>query len=57
MLKDAVNVLDYVAEDYIVLANYIKSFPVNETTGQPTITAETCYGNIYGSGRITIIYE
>lgn len=57
MFGDAVNVLDYVAEDYMVLANYIQSFPVNEETGLPTITADDGYSNVYGSGRITIITE
>lgn len=57
MLKDAVNVLDYVMEDYMVLANYIRSFPVDEKTGLPTITAADGYGNVYGEGRITIRTE
>ena len=55
MLNGAVNVLDYVAEDYMVLANYIQSFPVDEGTGLPTITADGGYENVEGSGRITII--
>ncbi len=55
MFDGAVNVLDYVMEDYMVLANYIKSFPVDETTGLPTVTAENSpYGNLYGEGRIKI---
>ena len=57
MLKDAVNVLDYVMEDYMVLANYIRSFPVDEKTGLPTITVADGYGNVYGEGRITIRTE
>jgi len=57
MLKDAVNVLDYVAEDYMVLANYIQSFPVNEETGLPTITAEDGYSDVNGAGRILITAE
>ncbi len=53
MFDGAVNVLDYVMEDYMVLANYIKSFPVDETTGLPTVTAENSpYGSVYGAGRI-----
>jgi len=56
MLNGAVNVLDYVAEDYMVLANYIQSFPVEETTGLPTITAESGYGDVEGSGRINVYY-
>jgi len=55
MLRGAVNVLDYVAEDYMVLADYIRSFPVDEKTGLPTISAESGYANVYGSGRITIL--
>ncbi len=54
MLNGAVNVLDYVAEDYMVLANYIQSFPVDKTTGLPTITAKHGYEDRYGQGRITI---
>ena len=56
MFNGAVNVLDYVAEDYMVLANYIQSFPVNEATGLPTITAESGYEDVNGSGRITVLY-
>lgn len=55
MFDGAVNVLDYVAEDYMVLANYIQSFPVEETTGLPTIAADSIYSDLYGSGRITIL--
>ena len=55
MFEGAVNVLDYVMEDYMVLANYIQSFPVDEETGLPTITAENSpYESVYGEGRITI---
>ena len=53
MFDGAVNVLDYVMEDYMVLANYIKSFPVDETTGLPTVTAENSpYGDVDYVGRI-----
>lgn len=55
MFGDAVNVLDYVAEDYMVLANYVQSFPENENTGLPTITEKDGYSDVKGSGRITII--
>ena len=56
MFDGAVNVLDYVMEDYMVLANYIKSFPVDETTGLPTVTAENSpYGSVYGAGRIKLL--
>lgn len=54
MFQGAVNVLDYVMEDYQVLANYVKSFPVDETTGLPTITVENSpYGDVRGNSRIT----
>ena len=54
MFDGAVNVLDYVMEDYMVLANYIKSFPVDETTGLPTVTAgNSPYGKTDYVGRIT----
>ena len=56
MLSSAVNVLDYVAEDYMVLANYIQSFPVDAKTGLPTIGGDSGYGEVTGSGRITVLY-
>jgi len=55
MFDGAENVLDYVAEDYMVLANYISSFPISEQTGLPTIAADGMYSNPDGNGRITII--
>ena len=57
MFNTAVNVLDYVAEDYMVLANYIQSFPVDESTGLPTITAESGYADIHGSGRVSFLTQ
>ncbi|MBR6825021.1 MAG: 5'-nucleotidase C-terminal domain-containing protein, partial [Oscillospiraceae bacterium] len=56
MFGGAVNVKDYVMEDYMVLANYAKSFP------EATIKADNSplgvnYGSIYGEGRITIVNE
>ncbi|MDO4750402.1 MAG: 5'-nucleotidase C-terminal domain-containing protein, partial [Eubacteriales bacterium] len=57
MLNGAANVLDYVSEDYMVLANYIKSFPVNANTGLPTITADSGYADVNGSDRIRIIAD
>jgi len=57
MLNGAVNILDYVAEDYMVLANYIESFPVDEMTGLPTIRAKDGYDNVNGSGRIRVLSE
>lgn len=53
MFDGAVNVIDYVMEDYMVLANYIESFPVDEERGLPVITADNSpYENVYGEGRI-----
>ena len=55
MFRGAENVIDYVMEDYMVLANYVKSFPVNSGTGLPTIAADhPIYANLRGEGRITI---
>jgi len=41
----------------MVLANYIKSFPVDAQTGLPTITADSGYADVTGSGRITVITD
>ena len=57
MFNDAVNVLDYVAEDYMVLAKYVQSFPVDSETGLPTIPADSIYSDKNGDGRITILTE
>lgn len=57
MFDGAVNVLDYVSEDYMVLANYVESFPVDEATGLPTIPADSQYADVTGNGRITIVNE
>lgn len=54
MFNGSVNVLDYAAEDYMVLANYIESFPASEATGLPTISAGDGYDDIFGSGRVTV---
>lgn len=55
MFAGAENIIDYVAQDYMVLANYIKSFPENKTTGLPEITAENSpYADVNGEGRILI---
>ncbi len=60
MFDGAVNVLDYVMEDYMVLANYVKAFEngVVGATNSP-LNAKYAgfgsdYGTINGSGRITI---
>lgn len=57
MFKSAENVLDYVAEDYMVLAKYIQSFPIGETSGLPTIGEDSGYADVKGQGRITIFTE
>lgn len=58
MFDGAVNVLDYVMEDYMVLANYVKGFE-NGTVGAtnsplmakyPGLSVD--YGTVNGSGRI-----
>ena len=60
MFNDAVNVLDYVMEDYMVLANYIKAFEngVVKANNSP-LTAKYSnltvdYGTVNGSGRIVM---
>lgn len=61
MFDGAVNVVDYVMQDYLVLANYIKAFDVDEETGLPTIKPWPCgpygvdYSDVYGSGRIVAL--
>ena len=60
MFDGAVNVKDYVMEDYLVLANYAKNFPAVD--GVSTIKADNSvlgadYSSIYGEGRITIVTE
>ncbi len=60
MFKGAVNVLDYVMEDYMVLANYVKSFP--EKDGKHEIEAQNSvldanYAEVTGEGRITVVTE
>ena len=54
MFDGAVNVLDYVMEDYMVLANYVKSFPKDETTGLPVVSGEK-YEKVTGEGRIKVV--
>ncbi len=58
MFDGAVNVLDYVMEDYMVLANYVQAFPngVVEASNSP-LTAKypgltVDYSTVNGSGRI-----
>ena len=56
MFDGAVNVLDYVMEDYMVLANYVESFPNKEVTGysepQGRITIIQSEGK--DSGKVTV---
>ena len=60
MFDGAINVLDYVMVDYMVLANYIMGFDggVIEATNSPLLatfpTMALDYGTVNGSGRITI---
>ena len=60
MFDGAVNVLDYVMEDYMVLANYIKGFEdgVVDATNSPLKAKYSNmaldYSTLAGSGRITI---
>jgi len=60
MFDGAVNVLDYVMEDYMVIANYVKAFDggVVEATNSPLLAKypgmKLDYGTVNGSGRIEI---
>ena len=57
MFSGAVNVLDYVMEDYMVLANYVEAFPdhVVEASNSPLAAKypgfTVDYGTVNGSGR------
>lgn len=60
MFDGAVNVLDYVMEDYMVLSNYVKAFDggVIEASNSP-LSAKYAdftvdYSNVNGSGRIEL---
>ncbi len=58
MFNGAVNVLDYVMEDYMVLANYVKGFENGEVDAKNSpLSAKYSdftvdYGTVNGSGRI-----
>ena len=58
MFSGAVNVLDYVMEDYMVLANYVQAFEggVVEATNSPLLakyaSMKLDYSTVNGSGRI-----
>ena len=60
MFSDAVNVLDYVMEDYMVLANYVLAFENGEIKADNSPLKEKYpnlvldYGELQGSGRIEI---
>ncbi len=56
MFEGAVNVKDYVMEDYMVLANYAKSFPEATIKADNSVLGAN-YGDINGEGRIAIITE
>ncbi len=61
MFEGSVNVLDYVMEDYMVLANYIKAFenqtvlPLNSPLALKYENFAVDYSNVKGSGRITVV--
>lgn len=51
MFQGATNILDYVMEDYMVLANYVQSFEDSDGDGLPNVTG---YDELEGAGRIII---
>ena len=61
MFAGAINVLDYVMEDYMVLANYVQGFPgqIVDATNSPLSAKYTAmhidYSNVDVADRITII--
>ncbi len=61
MFSGAVNVLDYVMEDYMVLANYIQAFEggIVDATNSPLLGKYPAmlldYATVYGSGRIQMV--
>jgi len=63
MFEDAENVLDYVMEDYMVLANYVQAFEngIVEAENSPLLKKYPGlminYGEISGSGRIQVETE
>ncbi len=52
MFGGAQAVLDYVMEDYMVLANYVQSFPVNSDGLHEIDACDERYQSVYGEGRI-----
>ena len=63
MFSGAVNVLDYVMEDYMVLANYIQAFEnaTIDASNSPLLVKYPSmlvdYSTVYGSGRIELCAE
>ena len=62
MFDGAVNVLDYVMEDYMVLANYVKAFGGEVGATNSPLLAKypgmlLDYATVNGSGRIEILME
>ncbi len=63
MLTGSVNVLDYVMEDYMVLANYVQGFEngVIEAENSPLLAKYPNmlinYSNLKGSGRLQVVTE
>ncbi len=62
MFDGAVNVLDYVMEDYMVLANYIDGFDGDVDAANSPLLAKypnllLDYSTVYGSGRIMVAVE
>ena len=60
MFDGAVNVLDYVMEDYMVLANYIQGFEggvVDATNSPLTKYFPVDYSTVNGTGRIVLVAE
>ena len=61
MFSGAVNVLDYVMEDYMVLANYVQAFEggVVDATNSPLLAKyagmKLDYSSLAGSGRIEMV--
>ncbi len=61
MFDGAVNVLDYVMEDYMVLANYVQAFEggVVDASNSPLMAKYpgmiVDYGTVNGSGRIEVV--
>ncbi len=51
MFQGSTNIIDYVMEDYMVLANYVQSFKDTDGDGLPNVTG---YEDLEGDGRITI---